>query len=115
MFVTSLWQLLFTEQEAGAALLLCTKLGALSKGRCVLTLLTNSSPSRFSITAPSASSVNSSIKPFSFACAAVHQLVSSIHPATSSLSLPVFFTYRPTMLSRMAFIASMYFCNSSAL
>ena len=46
------------------------------------------------------------IKPFSFACAAVHQLVSSIHPATSSLSLPVFFTYRPTILSRMAFIAS---------
>ena len=38
--------LLFTEQEAGAALLLCTKLGALSKGRCVLTLLTIRIPNR---------------------------------------------------------------------
>ena len=57
------WQFLFTKQSAAvfAALLLCTKSGALSKGKCILTLFTNSIPSRFSTTVSSASSTSSSI------------------------------------------------------
>ena len=78
----------------------------------MLTLFTNRVPPRFSTTA-SSSSTSSSTNPLSLAAAAVHQLVASIQAVTSSLSRPVFFTYRPTMLSLMAARASMY-CPSSA-
>ena len=86
--------------------------GTWSNGMCMLTLFTNRVPPRFSTTA-SSSSTSSSTNPLSLAAAAVHQLVASIQAVTSSLSRPVFFTYRPTMLSLMAARASMY-CPSSA-
>ena len=103
---------LFTKRPAavGAAKLFCMKVGALSKGRCIFTLFTNKTPSRFSTTGVSTSSTSSSTKPLSLASWPVHQLVASIQPVTSSLSRPVFFAYRLMMFSLMVSSAFKYCC-----
>lgn len=70
-------------------------------------LLTNSAPFLFSIFAVWLLSVISSMKPFSFASAAVHHDVASIHAATSSTVCPVFFAYWFKTLVRITVSASM--------